>query len=120
LDVAIPDVDALLERHRDRFRALLEEIVAEEQGDDPFTYPLDRFRELGEDEKLALVERASIIARARVDRELERRGAAWLILIGDEIVRSSPGVSDLPSPGRSAASWGAGEPSRLSFRSAPD
>lgn len=94
----LADVDALLDRYRERFRRVLEEIAAEEAGEDPFAFPLDRFQALGEDEKAGLVERASIIARARVEREFERRGAAWLIVVGDDVVAASPDPTGLPSP----------------------
>src|SRR5712691_823903 len=94
----LTDVDALLDRHRERFRRILEEIAAEEAGEDPFAFPLERFQALSEDDKAALVKRASIIARARVERELERRRAAWLIVVGDDIVAASPDPTILPSP----------------------
>lgn len=94
----LTDIDGLLDRHRDRFRRLLEEIAAEEAGEDPFTFPLERFKTLGDDDKADLVERASILARARVERELERRGAAWLIVVGDDVVAASPDPTALPSP----------------------
>jgi hypothetical protein len=44
------------------------------------------------------VRRASIIARARVERELERRHAAWLILVGDDVVAESLDPTIVPSP----------------------
>ena len=94
----LTDVDALLDRHRERFRRVLEEIAAEEAGEDPFAFPLERFQALSEDDKATLVERASIIARARVERELERRRAAWLIIVGDVVVAASPDPTVLPSP----------------------
>ena len=78
------DIDALLDRHRDRFRKLLESILLEETGDDPFRFPLTRFKMLSDDEKAELVRRADRIARERVDRELEARGASWLVLVGGE------------------------------------
>ena len=94
----LTDIDALLDRHRERFRRVLEEIAAEEAGEDPFTFPLERFQSLGEDPKAALVERASILARTRVEREFERRRVAWLILVGGDVVASSSDVTTLPSP----------------------
>ena len=94
----LTDVDALLDRHRERFRRVLEEIAAEEAGEDPFAFPLERFQALSENDKAALVKRASIIARARVERELERRRAAWLIVVGDDVVAASPDPTVLPSP----------------------
>ena len=94
----LTDVDALLDRHRERFRRVLEEIAAEEAGEDPFEFPLDRFQALGEDEKAALVERASILARTRVEREFERRRVAWLIVVGGDVVAASSDLTTLPSP----------------------
>lgn len=94
----LTDVDALLDRHRERFRRLLEEIAAEEAGEDPFAFPLKRFQALSDEDKAALVKRASTIARARVEREFERRGAAWLIVVGDDVVATSPDPTILPSP----------------------
>jgi hypothetical protein len=94
----LPDVDALLDRHRERFRRLLQVIVAEEEGDDPFTFPLTRFRALSDDERATLVRRAATIAQDRVDRELAQRGATWLVLVGDHIVASSNETGAVPSP----------------------
>lgn len=94
----IADVAALLDRHRDRFRQLLRVIVAEEQGEDPFRYPLDRFRHLSDDEKATLVRRAAIIARDRVKRELRARGAAWLVLVGDDVAMAAADPWAIPSP----------------------
>jgi hypothetical protein len=94
----VADIDALLERHRDRFRSLLRVIVAEEQGEDPFLYPLDRFRSLSGDEKAALVQRAATIAHGRVKRELKTRGAAWLVLVGDDVAAAGAEPWAMPSP----------------------
>ncbi len=91
------DIDALLDRHRDRFRRLLQTILSEESGEDPFSFPLDRFRALSDDEKAELVRRADILARERVDREFEARGACWLVLVGDEIVLASRDPQAVPS-----------------------
>jgi hypothetical protein len=91
------DVDRLLDRHRDRFRRLVREIIAEELGEDPFRFPLDRYRSLNQEEKAELVERAGIIARDRIERELRERKAAWLIVVGDEVVVSSPDWCAVPS-----------------------
>jgi hypothetical protein len=91
------DVDALLDRHRDRFRRLLQVILTEEAGEDPFRFPLTRFRELSDDEKAELVRRADRIARERVDAELAARRAAWLVLVGDEVVLASGDVQAIPS-----------------------
>jgi hypothetical protein len=91
------DVDALLDRHRDRSRKLLEAILSEESGEDPFRYPLDRFRKLNSDEKADLVRRADRIARDRVDHELEASGASWLVLVGDTIVRKAADPLAIPS-----------------------
>ncbi|MBI2892034.1 MAG: hypothetical protein HYY06_00670 [Deltaproteobacteria bacterium] len=94
----LPDVDVLLDRHRDRFRRLLQAIVAEEAGEDPFAIPLERFRSASADEKAELVRRAAIIARDRVDRELRSRGAAWVVVAGDDVVASSPDPETVPAP----------------------
>ncbi len=91
------DIDALLDRHRDRFRKLLQTILSEESGEDPFSFPLGRFMTLSDDEKAELVRRADILARERVDRELEARGACWLVLVGDEIVLASTDPQAIPS-----------------------
>jgi hypothetical protein len=71
--------------------------LSEESGEDPFRFPLDRFRALSSDERAALVERADRIARDRVDRELEARGASWLVLVGDDVALSSPDPLAIPS-----------------------
>jgi hypothetical protein len=68
------DIDALLDRHRDRFRKLVQTILSEETGEDPFRFPLARFKALSDDEKAEIVRRADLIARDRVDHELEARG----------------------------------------------
>ena len=94
----LAEVDTLLDRHRDRFRRLLQVIVAEEEGEDPFRYPLAWYRDLPDDQKLTLIRRASTIARDRVKRELRARGAAWLVLVGDEIAVASADPWAIPSP----------------------
>jgi hypothetical protein len=91
------DVDAFLDRHRGRFRKLVETILSEESGEDPFRYPLDRFRALSDDERAELVRRADRIARDRVDRELEARGASWLVLVGDAVVLHSADPLAIPA-----------------------
>lgn len=92
------DVDALLDRHRDRFRKLLQVIAAEEQGEDPFHYPLARYRALPDEQKFQLVRRAAIIAAERVRHELKQRGAAWVVLVGDDVVLTSDDPVAVPSP----------------------
>ena len=67
-------------------------------GEDPFAFALERFQALSEEDKATLVKRASMIARARVEREFERRRAAWLIVVGDDVVAASPDPTLLPSP----------------------
>lgn len=94
----LAEVDALLDRHRERFRHLLQVIVAEEQGEDPFRLPLDRYRGLPDDQRIALVRRAATIAGDRVRRELKMRGAAWLVLVGEEIAAASADPWAIPSP----------------------
>jgi hypothetical protein len=91
------DVDALLDRHRDRFRHLLQVILTEESGEDPFSFPLARFQALSDDEKAELVRRADRIARDRVDHELEARKAAWLVLVGNEVVLASGDPQAIPT-----------------------
>jgi hypothetical protein len=91
------DIDALLDRHRDRFRKLLEAILLEEMGEDPFRFPLSRFKNLSDDEKAELVRRADRIARERVDRELEARGASWLVLVGGDVVLASRDPQAIPT-----------------------
>ena len=94
----IHDVDALLDRHRDRFRRLLRIIAAEEAGSDPFAFPLERFRSLSDDERASLIRRAAVIAQDRIERELRDRRAAWVVLVGDDVVLASPDPSQIPSP----------------------
>jgi hypothetical protein len=94
----IHDVDALLDRHRDRFRRLLRAIAAEEAGSDPFGLPLEQFRAMSDDERASLIRRAAVIAQDRIERELRERRAAWLVLVGDDVVVASPDPSQIPSP----------------------
>lgn len=96
--MASSDIDRLLDRHREKFRRLLQSIVAEEQGPDPFTFALSRFRTAPEAQRIDLVRRAGLIARERVDEELRTRGAAWIVLLGDRIVAESTDPADCPSP----------------------
>lgn len=91
------DIDRLLDRHRNKFKRLLESIVAEEEGPDPFSFPLSRYRALSEPERLELVRRAGAIARDRVDEELQRRGAAWIVLLGGRVVAESRDIGSCPS-----------------------
>lgn len=91
------EVDQLLDRHRDKFKRLLRVIAAEEEGPDPFSFPLVRFRELAESERFDLVRRAGIIARDRVDEELRAREATWIVLVGDQVVAESKDLGPCPS-----------------------
>lgn len=91
------DVDRLLERHRERFRRLIQVIVAEEEGEDPFRISLAEYLRRSEPERFELVRRASTIARDRVERELRSSGAAWLVLVGDEVVVRSDDLGALPT-----------------------
>jgi hypothetical protein len=91
------DIDALLDRHRDRFRKLVQAILTEEAGEDPFSFPLSRFKALSDDEKAELVQRADRIAHERIDRELEARGASWLVLVGGEVVLASRDPQAIPT-----------------------
>jgi hypothetical protein len=83
------DIDKLLDRHRDRFRRLIRAIVAEEEGEDPFRTPLERYLALGEEERFEMVRRATAMAWERVEHELAARAAAWLVLVGEEVVLAS-------------------------------
>ena len=107
------EIEQLLDRHRDKFRRLLRTIAAEEEGPDPFSFSLSRYRELGQTERLDLVRRAGIIARDRVDEELRRRGAAWIVLVGDHVVADSREIGPCPSTDEVLA-MGAGE-DRVAF-----
>ena len=57
--------------------------------------------------------RAGIIARDRVDEELRRRGAAWIVLVGDHVVADSREIGPCPSTDEVLA-MGAGE-DRVAF-----
>ena len=91
------EVEQLLDRHREKFRRLLRTIAAEEEGSDPFSFSLARYRQLGQSERLELVRRAGIIVRDRVDEELRKRGAAWMVIVGDRVVADSKEVGPCPS-----------------------
>jgi hypothetical protein len=75
----------------------LRSIVAEEEGPDPFSFPLSRYRALSEPQRLDLVRRAGVIVRDRVDEELRARGAAWIVLLGDRIVAESKEIGTHPT-----------------------
>lgn len=92
------DVDSLLDRHRDRFRRLIRAIVAEEVGEDPFRITCERYLELTDEGRFDLVRRATAIAWDRVEHELAARGAAWLVLVGDDIVAESHDPGSVPPP----------------------
>jgi hypothetical protein len=92
------DIDRLLDRHRDKLRRVFRSIMAAEEGPDPFSFPLSRFRKLSDAERLELVKRADLIAGDRADEELRRRGAAWLVLVGDEVVAESREIGSCPTP----------------------
>jgi hypothetical protein len=91
------EIEQLLDRHRDKFKRLLRTIAAEEEGPDPFSFSLARYGELEPAERLALVRRAGIIARDRVDEELRKRSAAWIVLVGDRVVADSKEIGPCPS-----------------------
>lgn len=101
------DVDALLDRHRDKFRRLLHAIAAEEEGADPFTVSLAAFRGMSSDERASLVARAASIRAERIERELRERGASWIVMVGDDVVAASPSTADVPLPD-TVLSMGAG------------
>lgn len=94
----VQDVDGLLERHRDKFRRLLRSIAAEEEGIDPFSVSLSRFRETTPDERASLVRRAASIRAERIEREMRDRGAAWIVMVGDDVVAASSSAHDVPLP----------------------
>jgi hypothetical protein len=94
----INEVDDLLDRHREVFRQVLRSIIAEESGEDPFTLSLQRFRELNDEERAEFVLRAALIARGWIGREFRSLNAAWVIVVGGEVVASSPDPRSVPSP----------------------
>jgi hypothetical protein len=91
------EIEQLLDKHRDKFRRLLRAIAAEEAGPDPFAFSLSRYRNLGPAARLDLVRRAGAIARDRVDEELSRRGAAWIVLMGDKVVAEANDPTACPT-----------------------
>lgn len=91
------EIEQLLDRHRDKFKRLLRSIAAEEEGPDPFSFSLARYRDIDPAERLELVRRAGIIARDRVDEELRQRGAAWIVIVGDRVVAESSETGSCPS-----------------------
>ena len=92
------EVEQLLDRHREKFRRLLRTIAAEEEGPDPFSFSLARYRQLGQSERLELGRLAGIIVSDRVDEELRKRGAAWMVSVGDRVGADSQNVGPFPSP----------------------
>lgn len=90
------DIDAILDRHRDRFRRLVREIFDEETAVDPFEVPLDEFLAKPEPERAALAMEAARRADARVERELRERAASWIVIVGDDVVLSSRDQDSLP------------------------
>jgi hypothetical protein len=65
---------------------------------DPFQFPLQRFSELTDDERVLLIRRARAAASDRIRTELEERGAAWIVLVGNDVVASSKSPWTIPSP----------------------
>ena len=92
------DIDRILDRHRERFRRLVEQILAEERGEDPFRMPLERYRALSSDERAEVVMKAARLAGEWVDRELAAKKLAWVVVIGDRIAASSADWTAVPSP----------------------
>ena len=72
--------------------------MAAEEGPDPFSFPLSRFRKLSDAERLELVKRADLIAGDRVEEELRKRGAAWIVLVSDQVVAESREIGSCPTP----------------------
>lgn len=97
IDVEALDIDGILDRHRDRFRALVREIVEEERGDNPFTMSLHAYLQRPAAERAGIVERAGVLARGRAERELARRHAAWIVMVGEDVVLSSNDRAELPT-----------------------
>jgi hypothetical protein len=61
------EIDQLLDRHRDKFRRLLRAIAAEEEGPDPFSFSLSRYRKLApfhDDRKQAEASRQRAISKS--------------------------------------------------------
>ncbi len=64
---------------------------------DPFHFPLSRFLTLSEEERVRLVWRAHDLAKERIAEEFQKRGAVWIVLLGDEVVASSNDLWAMPS-----------------------
>ncbi len=91
------DVDDILDRHRERFRALVREIVEEERGESPLALSLAEYLSRSSAERALVFERAATLLRDRVESELARRGATWLVFVDGHVVLSSNDRDSLPS-----------------------
>lgn len=92
------DVDELLDRHRDRFRRLLLELLAAERDPDPFQVTLESFLRADDDLRAELVARAAELGRERIERELAERSARWIVIVGSDVLASSSSLDAMPSP----------------------
>jgi hypothetical protein len=64
---------------------------------DVFDLPFDDYLALSDEEREAVQLRAYQTHQARIDAELERQGAEWLLVCGGEVVETSPALRDYPS-----------------------
>lgn len=69
---------------------------------DPFSVEYDNYLALPADERLALQGRAWREHGALIKRELEAKGALWVLIIGGETVESGAGLENYPSDARLA------------------
>jgi hypothetical protein len=91
------NVDAWLDRYRERFRDLIREILEEEALDSPFRMSWEDFALLDEGERDRVYERAAEGRGRWAQSELRRRGARWLVVVGDEVVAASGDLNAIPS-----------------------
>ena len=92
------EIDALLERHRERFRRFVSELVDDDRHPDPFRVPFDAFAAAADPERIELVTRAARLGRHRVEHALADLRATWIVLVGDEVVTSSRDRETMPTP----------------------
>lgn len=91
-------MDELLDRHRDRFRRLIDEIVAEEREPDPFRVTLDAYLASGDAERAELIARAGRRRRQRIEQAMSDTRATWVVLLGDDVVLTSRDRESIPTP----------------------
>ena len=92
------NIDDWLDRYRGRFRDLVRELLAEEASDSPFRMTWEQFSRLGEEERAHVYEQAAEIRARWVQTELRRRGARWLVVVGDEVVEEVPSLRSRGGP----------------------